>query len=64
VLSARARDAQRGGTALQRAAALHAKGQADEAARALASAADLLPRSVLADAPADPSAADVWPNER
>jgi len=59
-LSQRAARARRGGAELQRAAALHAAGRDEEAARALEAAAALLPRSVLAEAPADPSAADVW----
>jgi hypothetical protein len=59
-LSARARRARRGGSALQRAAALHAQGRSADAADALGRAAGLLPESVLAEAPADPTAADVW----
>jgi spermidine synthase len=55
-----ARRARRGGSALQRAGALHAAGRADEAAAQLGLAAELLPGSVLAEAPADTSAADVW----
>lgn len=53
--------ARRGGLAFQQASALYAAGRRDDAARALAAAADLLPGSVLADGAPDSSVADVWP---
>jgi spermidine synthase len=55
-----ARRARAGGDALQRAGALWAAGRDADAARALEIAAGALPPSIVADAPADPSAADVW----
>ncbi len=51
-----------GGHALQTAGALFAEGQREQASRALSGAARLLPRDLLADAPADPTAATVWPD--
>lgn len=60
VLSEAALRARRGGSALQRAGALFAARREQEAAAALATAGDLLPRRVLAHAPPDPSAADLW----
>ena len=49
-----------GGHALQSADALYAAGRADESGRALAAAASLLPRELLAEAGPDPSAVSVW----
>jgi len=54
------RRARAGGAALQMAGALYTDGRAQEAARALEVAASLLPPELLADAPPDPSAADLW----
>jgi spermidine synthase len=51
-----------GGAALQMAGALWQEGRADEAARAVSVAADLLPPRLLADAPPDPTVADLWPD--
>jgi spermidine synthase len=59
-LDERQRAAVRGGTWLQIASALWVAGRADEASQALERAAHALPRHLLADAPADPTAADVW----
>ncbi len=59
-LSPEARRAGDGGHALQAAGALYVAGRGRESARALAAAAARLPRSLLADAPADDSAAEVW----
>ena len=50
------------GAALQMAGALWVEGRPDEAARAIAIAADLLPPEILADAEADPTAAELWPD--
>jgi spermidine synthase len=58
-----ARRAKDGGAALQLAGALYAEGRVEEASRALARAAELLPRRLLADAEADPSAAELWHTE-
>jgi spermidine synthase len=52
-----------GGAALQLAGALYAEGQLEESGRALALAAELLPPRLFADAPADPTAAQVWHGE-
>jgi spermidine synthase len=49
-----------GGHALQSADALYAAGRAGESGQALAAAAGLLPRELLADAGPDPSAVGVW----
>ena len=49
-----------GGHALQTASALYVSGQEAAAGRALALAAERLPRELFRDAPADPTAADVW----
>lgn len=49
-----------GGYALQAASTHWDAKRLDDASRALSEAARLLPRELLADAPADPSAADVW----
>ena len=49
-----------GGHALQSAGALYAEGRTDLSGQALASAAALLPARLLAGAPADPTAANVW----
>ena len=59
-LSPAARRAAEGGSWLQLAGALHAAGRDAEAGRALARAAALLPAHLLAEAPADPTAAEVW----
>ena len=45
---------------LQLAGAYWAAGRAEEAASALALASERLPRSLVADAPADPTAAELW----
>jgi spermidine synthase len=50
-----------GGHALQTADALHDAGRTDESGAALAAAASLLPRELLADATEDPTAVGVWP---
>lgn len=57
-----ARAAIDGGAALQAASALYAAGREEESASAMAAASELLPRRLLAEAPPDPSAADVWPD--
>jgi hypothetical protein len=62
-LSGESRRATEGGAALQVAGALYAGGRTDEASRALARAAELLPRRLLADAEADPTAAELWHTE-
>ena len=49
-----------GGHALQSADALYAEGRAEESGQALAAAAALLPRELLADAAPDPSAVAIW----
>ncbi len=49
---------------LQRAGALWVSERSREAALALEDASRLLPRRLLADAPADPTAAEVWPDAR
>ena len=49
-----------GGYALQTASTHWDAKRPEEASRALSEAAKLLPRELLADAPADPTAADVW----
>ncbi|MEE9608057.1 MAG: hypothetical protein V3U03_09995 [Myxococcota bacterium] len=59
-LSAAARRVSEGGALLQRAGAYWAAGRAEEAASALALASERLPRSLVADAPADPTAAELW----
>jgi spermidine synthase len=58
-----ARRAARGGSALQAAGAYFAAGRHAEASRAVARAAELLPRRLVADAEADPTAAEVWTQE-
>jgi spermidine synthase len=55
-----ARRAGDGGHALQVAGAPHAAGRDAEAGLALAAAAELLPRDLFADAPPDPTVAEVW----
>ncbi|MDJ0785774.1 MAG: hypothetical protein QNK05_03135 [Myxococcota bacterium] len=55
-----ARRAREGGLQLQAAGALFVEGRHTEASRTLGRAADLLPRAVLADAPPDPTAAELW----
>lgn len=59
-LSPEARAAMDGGAALQAASTFYAAGRARDASRALAAASELIPRRLLADAPADPTAAEVW----
>lgn len=59
-----ARRASLGGAQLLAAGGLWVAGRVDESARALAAAAELIPRHLLADAPADPTAAEVWWPER
>lgn len=54
--------ARAGGSALQMAGALWTEGRSDEAARAITVAADLLPDHLLANAPPDQTAADLWPD--
>ena len=54
------RRAAEGGHALQTASALFMAGDVRGSGSALARAAALLPRDLLAEAPADPTAADVW----
>jgi spermidine synthase len=49
-----------GGHALQSADALYAAGRTDDSSQALATAAALLPRALLAEGAPDPSAANVW----
>ena len=58
-----ARAARAGGAALQMAGALWSEGRTGEAARAVSVAASLLPPHLLAEAPPDPSAADLWPDD-
>jgi hypothetical protein len=55
-----ARRAAEGGHALQAAGALFAAGRTREASRALAAAAERVPLHLLAEAPPDPTAAEVW----
>ena len=55
--AARARD---GGALLQRAGALYVAGRHDAAARAFTAAARRLPAHLVTDAPADPTAAEIW----
>jgi len=57
-----ARRAAAGGAALQMAGALWVEGRREEASRAVTVAASLLPPRLLADAPADPTAAELWPD--
>jgi spermidine synthase len=59
-LPAEARQAAAGGALFQAAGALYAAGRTEDASRALAAAAERLPRRLLADAPADPTAAELW----
>jgi hypothetical protein len=54
------RRAARGGSALQAAGAFYVERRPEESGRALAAAAELLPPRLLADAEADPTAAEVW----
>jgi len=61
-LDIEAKRALAGGAALQMAGALWTEGREDEAARAVAVAASLLPAHLLAEAPADPTAAELWPD--
>jgi spermidine synthase len=55
-----ARSAMDGGAALQAAGVFFAAGRGEDAGRALAAASELIPRRLLAEAPADPTAAEVW----
>jgi spermidine synthase len=55
-----ARRATDAGAALQAAGAYWVAGRRDEASRALTAAAELLPAHLLAEAPADPTAAELW----
>jgi spermidine synthase len=57
-----ARQASEGGAMLQRAGAFWVAGRFDEAGRAFAEASALLPARLLSEAPADPTAAEVWGN--
>jgi len=50
-----------GGFALQTASTHWVEGNREAASRALGQAVKLLPRELLADAPPDPTASDVWP---
>jgi spermidine synthase len=59
-LSRDAARASQGGSYLQLAGALYAQGRQDETGRALAAAAQRLPAHLFRNAPADPSAAEVW----
>lgn len=59
-LSEEARRSATGGGALQLAGALYVGGDVDGAARAFARAASLLPSRLVADATADPTAAELW----
>lgn len=59
-LPPQARRAAAGGAALQRAGALFVGGRTAEAGRAFADAAALLPPELVAEAPPDPTAAEVW----
>lgn len=52
--------ARRGGSIMQHASALYLSGRTERAGQRLAEAAALLPPSVLAQSPPDPSVADVW----
>jgi hypothetical protein len=54
------RRASQGGVLLQTAGALYAAGRLDDTGQALAAASARLPAHLFADAPADPSAAEVW----
>ncbi len=53
-----------GGHALQTAGALYSVGLREPAGQAMAAAAALLPPEVFANAPADPSVSEVWPEPR
>jgi spermidine synthase len=55
-----AHDASDGGAALQAAGALFVAGRSEDSSRALAAASRLLPTQLLAGAPEDPTAAEVW----
>ncbi len=59
-LAPEARRAALGGAMLQAAGSFYVLGREEEAARALEAAARHLPRRLLADAPADPTASQVW----
>jgi spermidine synthase len=52
-----------GGAALQLAGALYTAGDVEGAARAFTRAAELLPARLVADAPEDPTAAELWSSE-
>ncbi len=62
-LGPEAKRASAAGAALQMAGALWVEGRSGEAARALTVAAELLPPHLLAQAEADPTAAELWPDE-
>ena len=59
-LSPSERRASEGGFALQLAGALYVSGRHGDASRALARAAELLPRHLVRDAEEDSTAAEVW----
>lgn len=59
-LGPEARRARAGGAALQAAGVHWTAGRREAAARAVERAAELLPERLFANAPADPTAADVW----
>jgi spermidine synthase len=59
-LPPQARRASLGGALLQAAAVFYSEDRSDDAAQALAAAAEHLPRRVFAGAPPDPTAAEVW----
>jgi spermidine synthase len=59
-LGAEARAAAEGGAWLRAAATLWHAGRVEEASQALAAAGRRLPRRLFADAPADPTASEVW----
>jgi hypothetical protein len=62
-LSPEARRASDGGALLQQAGALYVAGRVAAAAESFARAAELLPASLVAAAPADPTAAELWSDE-
>ena len=62
-LSIEARAASDGGGLLRAAAAFWAAGDKARASRALSEASERLPRRLFADAPDDPTAAEVWRGE-
>jgi spermidine synthase len=62
-LTASARRSRAGGAALQLAGAYWVEGRREDSARALELASELLAPQLLRNAPADPTAAEVWPAE-